>query len=455
VREADVVVVCLSKQFNQAGFRQKEVRLALDTAMEKPEGEIFIIPARLEECDNLNSLQHLHWLDLFEKDGYERLMRTLRSRLIGGEDERGSALKEILDINADLSPLPIEMQTFLSEQFMSAQNNAAREISEISKVENISQEDLNAIKNIIKNDVIFFTKGMIANLTKAIPRNSQNSITKPRTVFTTSPFQDSHVTTLNRENFLIRYGYFRKKEYVSDNLKGEDFLAFSYDKDRIVFSVCDGFGPSFHGDISAELLGSAMMDWIWDNETSVNIEQFKNNFTGFLNDLTVRIDQVVQDYPLPEEGIIRMAEEIQRQTSGSETTLVVGDINLVTKIANFAWLGNTRLRLWNTKSEIFPVVSRENNIVKKWSSRGGPNYNPPDRWSSRMGIIGKLRTFQIATDEIQKIISYTDGMSILDNNISLHLSNKEIEVLIAIEQQAMDDDVALLEISLLSPLKQN
>jgi hypothetical protein len=80
VREADVVVVCLSKQFNQAGFRQREVRLALDTAMEKPEGEIFIIPARLEECDNLESLRKWHWVDLFEKDGYERLMRALRSR---------------------------------------------------------------------------------------------------------------------------------------------------------------------------------------------------------------------------------------------------------------------------------------------------------------------------------------------------------------------------------------
>ena len=57
VRESDVVVVCLSKQFNQAGFRQKEVRLALDTAMEKPEGAIFIIPARLEECDTLESLR--------------------------------------------------------------------------------------------------------------------------------------------------------------------------------------------------------------------------------------------------------------------------------------------------------------------------------------------------------------------------------------------------------------
>ena len=78
VREADVVVVCLSQQFNQAGFRQKEVRLALDTAMEKPEGEIFIIPARLEECDNLESLRKWHWVDLFEDDGYEKLLSGIR-----------------------------------------------------------------------------------------------------------------------------------------------------------------------------------------------------------------------------------------------------------------------------------------------------------------------------------------------------------------------------------------
>lgn len=80
VRQADVVVVCLSKQFNQAGFRQKEVRLALDTAMEKPEGEIFIIPARLEECDNLESLRKWHWVDLYEDDGYEKFLRALYVR---------------------------------------------------------------------------------------------------------------------------------------------------------------------------------------------------------------------------------------------------------------------------------------------------------------------------------------------------------------------------------------
>lgn len=53
VRAADVVVVCLSKSFNQAGYRQKEVRIALDEAEMRPEGVIFVVPARLEECDNL------------------------------------------------------------------------------------------------------------------------------------------------------------------------------------------------------------------------------------------------------------------------------------------------------------------------------------------------------------------------------------------------------------------
>ena len=80
VRGADVVVVCHSKEFNREGFRQREVKWALDTAMEKPEGEIFVIPARLEECEVLDSLGEWQWVDLFEPNGYEMLMRALRAR---------------------------------------------------------------------------------------------------------------------------------------------------------------------------------------------------------------------------------------------------------------------------------------------------------------------------------------------------------------------------------------
>jgi hypothetical protein len=87
VRESDVVVACLSRQFNQAGLQQREVRLALETAMEKPEGEIFIIPARLEECDTPESLKKWHPVDLFEEYGYSTLLRALKVRAdsIGAE----------------------------------------------------------------------------------------------------------------------------------------------------------------------------------------------------------------------------------------------------------------------------------------------------------------------------------------------------------------------------------
>lgn len=80
VKEADVVMVCLSNSFNQSGYRQKEVSLALDTAMKQTPDDIFIIPARLEECDVLDQLEKWQWVDLFEPDGYERLMLALRAR---------------------------------------------------------------------------------------------------------------------------------------------------------------------------------------------------------------------------------------------------------------------------------------------------------------------------------------------------------------------------------------
>jgi hypothetical protein len=46
VRNSDAVIVCLSEGFNKTGYRQKEVRLALDVADEQVEGAIFLIPLK-------------------------------------------------------------------------------------------------------------------------------------------------------------------------------------------------------------------------------------------------------------------------------------------------------------------------------------------------------------------------------------------------------------------------
>jgi len=81
VRASNVVLVCLSRaSVTKEGFVQKEIRYALDVADEKPEGTIFIIPVRLENCDVPQRLRRLHWVNLFEMSGYRRLLSALRTR---------------------------------------------------------------------------------------------------------------------------------------------------------------------------------------------------------------------------------------------------------------------------------------------------------------------------------------------------------------------------------------
>lgn len=77
----DVVVVCLSRSaISKEGFVQKEIRYALDAADEKPEGTIFLIPLKFEECDVPRRLRRWQWVELFESNGYDKLISALRTR---------------------------------------------------------------------------------------------------------------------------------------------------------------------------------------------------------------------------------------------------------------------------------------------------------------------------------------------------------------------------------------
>ncbi|HEV8430153.1 MAG TPA: ECF-type sigma factor [Pyrinomonadaceae bacterium] len=81
VRAADIVVACLSKgAVTKSGFIQKEIKLALDVAEMQPEGTIFLIPVRLEKCEVPERLRRWQWVNLFEQEGYARLVRALSVR---------------------------------------------------------------------------------------------------------------------------------------------------------------------------------------------------------------------------------------------------------------------------------------------------------------------------------------------------------------------------------------
>jgi hypothetical protein len=84
VRKANVVIICVSKNWTtkQANIH-RELRLALDAALNIPEDEIFIIPLRLENCELPFRLRNLYPVDYFESnrtEAYKQLLASLKSR---------------------------------------------------------------------------------------------------------------------------------------------------------------------------------------------------------------------------------------------------------------------------------------------------------------------------------------------------------------------------------------
>jgi hypothetical protein len=87
VRSSAAVIVCISRSsVERTGYVQKEIKFALDAADERPEGAIFLIPVKLEDCVMPDRLSYLHWVNLHEPDGYERLLRALASQGISRGD---------------------------------------------------------------------------------------------------------------------------------------------------------------------------------------------------------------------------------------------------------------------------------------------------------------------------------------------------------------------------------
>ncbi len=81
VNTSDAIIVCLTKNsVDKEGYIQTEIRLALEKSYQMPEGRIFLIPARLEDCEIPYSMNRYQYVDLFEPSGYSRLMKALQLR---------------------------------------------------------------------------------------------------------------------------------------------------------------------------------------------------------------------------------------------------------------------------------------------------------------------------------------------------------------------------------------
>jgi formylglycine-generating enzyme required for sulfatase activity len=134
VRDADAVIVCLSKKsVTKEGYVQKEIAFALDIALEKPEGTIYLIPAKLEECKVPEKLRDWHWVDLSKQQGIDLILKSLQTR-------------------ADSIDLEIESHTIKKES-QKTKNNQTGELVDLEKSKTHTSNEVGISIN--ENKILF------------------------------------------------------------------------------------------------------------------------------------------------------------------------------------------------------------------------------------------------------------------------------------------------------------
>ena len=82
LRASDFILIFFSQNsVMKRSYVQHEFKLALHILQEMPENLIHIIPVRLDDCTIPDQFGFLHWCNLFEDDGFKRLVHAIHMGL--------------------------------------------------------------------------------------------------------------------------------------------------------------------------------------------------------------------------------------------------------------------------------------------------------------------------------------------------------------------------------------
>ncbi len=80
IRHSDLFLACLTdNSVNNEGVFHSEIKDALDIQRQKLEGDIYIIPVLLENCNMPHSLRDIQSVNLFEEGGWIKLIKSIKS----------------------------------------------------------------------------------------------------------------------------------------------------------------------------------------------------------------------------------------------------------------------------------------------------------------------------------------------------------------------------------------
>jgi formylglycine-generating enzyme required for sulfatase activity len=140
LNNSDVVIVCLSQiSVSKEGFVQREFKFALDRTLDMPDGRVFLIPVRLDNCKVPTRLSRYHWVDLFEREGYPRLLRGLKhcaEQLARARVDESQPVSSIpaLDANFGAPPSQAQDEATKREKQTAEDERQAREDAEAQRI---------------------------------------------------------------------------------------------------------------------------------------------------------------------------------------------------------------------------------------------------------------------------------------------------------------------------------
>lgn len=239
--------------------------------------------------------------------------------------------------------------------------------------------------------------------------------------------------------FCYRFAYSRSADSLKSNENGQDYLSLLTDGNRFVFALCDGVSQSFYGDLAARLLGEHLVEFFKKTDISEGLEAVKVKLLNSLNRLTDTATRQVQDHALP-AGLAPMLVGVleRKRQIGSESTFIAGVLDATSGLACFAWMGDSRLRLWNSEAEVTHLL--------------GETFHTSERWSTKKGAVGDVHVTTQSASVFNHLIAYSDGFSYLDKVFTQEVAAQPWahqtirEFMMDASRRPSSDDISFLEV---------
>lgn len=251
---------------------------------------------------------------------------------------------------------------------------------------------------------------------------------------------ETKIQLLETAGFVLRYAYAPSTDTLAGVDLGQDYLTFLPDDHSFVFALCDGVGQSFYGGLAAKLLGDSIVDWL-ASKPPRETHTLRAELAEHLRSLVASATEQVQRQTLPEDASTMLRDVLeQKREMGSESTFVCGRIDRPgTKNSDgsvvLAWMGDSRLRLWDASGERTGELGDTFQIAQRWSSRKGPTVSEPNVFIS-----------SIEEPDQFSLLAYSDGLAALDRFPDT-ISNFAVQDLIArANESAASDDISFLQV---------